>query len=529
MAQQNQAQTAIMIILGILTLVAVTTSYFLGRGYAEQAAMVKETKSQLAKVQSDYRSLSNDAGKLKKWIGFADEATPITDIESAFTNDMKIYAPVKTPEGAAPVLESYRVALGQVSKSLETEQGKNASLNRESKDLQNRLDVLNAEKQAMEVARQKEVDLAKKDLQAERTKFLEYMNVQETKIKELDTLKNKTRADAEAAIAEAKRKEAEIEQRNTHLVGINTNLTEKLVQLRTPVVTYFDTKISYVSSDNKTVWINKGSQDGLTPRISFSIYEPSSNDVSRDRSKGAIEVTRILGAHTAEAKVIEGVVSEPIMIGDLAYTPVWCPGQKLQFALSSGLDVDGDGKSDVYLVKNIIEMNGGEVVAFIDDQSGNMEVVDGRASKKVELKGAITKDTIYYVVGNDIKETDSPELQKLRRELDDNAKLNNLETIRLPELLRRMGYTERMNVEGFDFNRDSLRVNLVPGILDHSSTGNVNEIYDPRPKRQTPHSNPIADSPLFHKKGAQPAPSSSGNVSELFKPRTPPNGMDITK
>ena len=80
--------------------------------------------------------------------------------------------------------------------------------------------------------------------------------------------------------------------------------------------------------------------------------------MSKDVAKGSVRVVRSIGPHLSEAKILEDEMSNPIQPGDLAYTPLWRPGKVVKYALDYGLDIDGDGLSDLDQIINIIQSSG---------------------------------------------------------------------------------------------------------------------------------------------------------------------------
>ncbi len=59
--------------------------------------------------------------------------------------------------------------------------------------------------------------------------------------------------------------------------------------------------------------------------------------------KGGIEISRILGDHLAEARIVDDNISDPLLPGDVVHTALWTPGVREKFAFTDGMDIDGDG------------------------------------------------------------------------------------------------------------------------------------------------------------------------------------------
>ncbi len=116
---------------------------------------------------------------------------------------------------------------------------------------------------------------------------------------------------------------------------INNRVTGELEKRTNPSFETPDGFIRKVDHTTGLVWINLGSGDDLAPRTSFSVYKQAHHGVGRGEQdiKGAIEVTRIIGEHLAEARILEEDYSQPMTDGDPVYTPVWSPGRKHRFAV----------------------------------------------------------------------------------------------------------------------------------------------------------------------------------------------------
>jgi len=121
---------------------------------------------------------------------------------------------------------------------------------------------------------------------------------------------------------------------------------------------------------------------------------------------------------------------------DKIYSPVWSRGAKKHFALAGFMDIDGDGRSDLQIVRNLVTMNGGVVDLQLDD--------------KGEQQGAISSETNYLVLGT------PPDGRTAPKEAVDSfsravgaAKSNSVKTIKLDEFLQLMGWKQPATVRRF--------------------------------------------------------------------------------
>ena len=146
-----------------------------------------------------------------------------------------------------------------------------------------------------------------------------------------------------------------------------------------------DGNITYADARNRSVQINLGSADGLQRGITFQVYDPDVQGIVSAKEKATIEVTRVTGEHSANGRVISDLLRNPILSGDLIFTPLWQSGVQRQFCLLGVLDIDGDGQDDGETIRNLLRRQHAEVEAEVDGS--------GRR------RGEVTAACRYVVVG----------------------------------------------------------------------------------------------------------------------------------
>src|SRR5690606_30573174 len=105
---------------------------------------------------------------------------------------------------------------------------------------------------------------------------------------------------------------------------------------------------------------------------------------------------------------------------------VWHRGKKLRFALMGIIDLDGDGLNDMKLARDLIELNGGVVDAYVAD--------DGT------IQGEISVNTRYLVRGNEPTGGNAGKLQKAWDTMSEDARVNGVELITLDKFINQIGY-----------------------------------------------------------------------------------------
>lgn len=188
-----------------------------------------------------------------------------------------------------------------------------------------------------------------------------------------------------------------------------------------------DGKVTYVNQANNTAWINLGSADSLRRQVTFSVYDTEESDAGKAEKKGALEVVRMLSEHMAECRVTDDDPRNPILPGDHIYSPVWHAGRPQHFALTGFIDLDGDGRSDMQLAKDLIELNGGIVDAAPNNETNEQE-------------GELTIDTRYMVYGERSEKVNDGAIRQTWKEMHDRANALGVELISVTDFANQMGY-----------------------------------------------------------------------------------------
>ena len=93
------------------------------------------------------------------------------------------------------------------------------------------------------------------------------------------------------------------------------------------------------------------------------------------------------------------------------------------------IDVDGDGQSDLQMIRDLVDLNGGVVDAYLGE--------DGK------VNGEITVNTRYLVMGKFPDAAKQTGMQKGWQQMIDDAKTNGVEVIKLDKFLNQVGYAPK--------------------------------------------------------------------------------------
>jgi len=466
MARESQGlQIALISFVLLIVVLAVTT--FLGwkeAGEADVRAAAAQAEAAKNKKSSD--KFYDQTVELKKMLGYAD-SRELQEISTDFVNDMRLEFGGNFPEDK----HNYRFMMTSMYEVITATNEALALSDQKLKEATARNKSLEAAKQAQLAAAAAELKKAQADRDSEKKKF-DAALAQLTKDKEgLAASLDKARKDADAAIAKKDEQLQAMAKQVSLVTAQRDRAREEAIKLQpdTPFEVAHG-EVRWVDQRRKTVFINLGWADSLSRQTNLAVYSPDISDVTKAGKKADIQVTRIVGDHLAETRILDDQPSNPILPGDKVHTPVWAPGQKRHFALVGLLDMDGDGKSDLKRIRTLIEANGGVIDAVVDE--------------KGKRSGSVTINTRFYVLGEAPDAKSIPEAEREFSKLVTEADRLGIEKIMLADLLRNMGWKEMFPVQRF--GREARP-----------------EDYRPLPPKGVPK-------------------TSAGTVSGLFKPRRPP-------
>ncbi|HEV3143744.1 MAG TPA: hypothetical protein VGZ47_07670 [Gemmataceae bacterium] len=149
-------------------------------------------------------------------------------------------------------------------------------------------------------------------------------------------------------------------------------------------------KIDRIDNRSGTAYINLGSADFVRPQLTFSIAAPGAlGKAGKKERKGALEVVKVIGDHSSQAKIIDttNAIQDPILEGDLLYNPAWDAGRRSRVAIAGLIDLTGSGVDQTQDFIRTLERQGILVDVYLD-------------LKDIQLKGpGMTEITDYLILG----------------------------------------------------------------------------------------------------------------------------------
>lgn len=310
--------------------------------------------------------------------------------------------------------------------------------------------------------------------------------------KDLQTLNNEFSDSKTAWDNERKKFEGEIVQYNDQI----DRLRERLKNLTKESFEVPDGFVTWVDNTTKTASINLGSADGLRPRVSFSVYRKEHNGVGRgpEDIKAQIEVIKITGAHSAEAKIRGDDPFQPLAKGDPIYTPLWSPGIREKFAIVGLVDLDKDGISDRERFHDIIAAAGGTVSQEVLDSGARVRFTNFPTewSEWAENDPQVGSDVKYLIIADipDPALAIRPEDKEVRsnissqlKAMKDEARRVGVEEITLSNFLSYIGYKpeRQLYVPGgdrpFTLKNGASSTTTGESVGDRSSAGSTSGVY----------------------------------------------------
>ena len=391
MARENQGLQISLIVFVMLTIIFGVVSFVCYRSYTDQVAKAEAETKAGNEAKASLLKANDEIGNLRRYIG-ASTTEPMDNITLQFDKEMKGYLGENAPAGLTAVPQAdrtYRKAAEYLAQAYQKKSGEQeAELN------SNR--ILTAKFAEREKLSQAQIDKFKKaadDASAELTKTRDAYNQTRANIEKQQgellvrvQAAEKSKADVQAQTAA---QVTALQERIRIMTGLHEKNVQLVENLQKQTFDVANGKIEWVNQREKAVWINVGAADYLNRLMTFSVYDSTATDMSRAEKKATIEITQILGPHLATARIVEeNIAGNPILPGDLIYTPIWRPGQQRHFALAGFIDIDKDGKSDLDKVLQLIQLNGGVVDVYYDE------------SGKIHPEGTIS-DINKLITGSD--------------------------------------------------------------------------------------------------------------------------------
>jgi hypothetical protein len=435
MARESQGLQVLLIIFVMLTVVLGVTTYLYSKRADE--ATKAATAANDAKRQADTATteMQKERDLLKTFIGYPDRST--ADIQKQFAEEMEMYGSTKAT-GDKPMFDPntlyYSRLLAGMYRTIQDRSDEVIRSRNQVAALQE--SFKNREKAKDDAIQMITTSYTRLDSDVKKTAstFNDAQKATDEASKRIQDQIVKIKAGANQAAIQYTQDVADARKQAKDKESDVINLVDKLKKYQTEKMDVPSGEITWVSLPNKMVWINRGRADALQRQTKFTVFSAESSNAAKAIKKGTVEVTRIDGDHSSQARILDDKLTDPIMVGDKVFTPLWSPGQQNHFAISGIMNLDGDGHNQLSVVRGLINENGGKVDCEVDELGHKV--------------GQITANTRYIVVG-DAPDKSTPEFQKNHAEILRDADRYQLTRMSLSEFKQQMNYVKSSSVEHF--------------------------------------------------------------------------------
>ncbi|RMF37000.1 MAG: hypothetical protein D6753_18370 [Planctomycetota bacterium] len=479
-AWQAYVVTSAIISVGLLVLM-----FFMWRAWSDASKRLADMETQLQSARSDFQLSEKRVNRLLSMMGYGNYSDSelqamaaemandekLGPVEKDFAEQMKLFPPtfeladknlMQLPKFLMDTIRLRNEEIIQAReevKRLETELA--ATVQRERKKAADAVAAQLKAENDLKAARQahaQEIDRLNKEKEEVLARF--------------DAFRREFEAQRAALVAQVNQlRQTVAEQAETIAIQ-----ADRLNQFENPDYAAPQGEITRVAEGGTTVWVDLGKADGLRVGVPFSVIDESEINISNAQPKAQIEITHVVDDHLSRARVTDYDIRKPVVPGDKVYSPAWRPGRVVGFALVGLLDINGDGRDDREQVKELIKLAGGKVDEEIDPQ-GN------------RTGPGMTPNTSFLVLGTDlsIPENVSPELQeqyKARQEtyaaFIAEARRKGIISISLDKLmgyLKAEGASRTIPLGGRTRAGD---FPVRPSVRPPSSSGDVSDIFKTR-------------------------------------------------
>lgn len=418
-ARENQGLQIALIMFVILTITVSVTTFYFFRKFEEAELKEKAAKDKASEALKNQTVAQEEAQELKKILG-AETRDSLKTVQDNYQEDMKTYgANFKDAD------KHYRYLVKYLHSELAAADSRFVDAKQREEELKAKMAAVEKDKVAENEKYKDSFEKSVSDSSSERDKFNKSLAGQ------------KEGADKVAQQLDAQRRDYEdkikkVSDENTTLAGVIQRQEKQIKQLTGMIhdkEIFADLprgKINWVNQRDRMVWINLGTADGLRRQITFKVLAADETNLTDGKSKGSVEVTRLLDRHLAEARIVDDDLSDPLMAGDQLFSKIWAPGRVEHFALAGFMDINGDHESDRKLIRSLILNSGGVIDAEVGD--------DG---KKI---GEVSLNTRYLILGQRPTDKNVGEFLKSYTEITAEAKNLGVETISIEKFLDNIGY-----------------------------------------------------------------------------------------
>ncbi len=520
MASSKQSTGLIVTVsfIGLWSLVATTAAYMQYRELAENQAKFTKAQQDLQAEQQASKNLDDQIQALKQRTGYPQPEVGTVEDGAANTMIGAMGADMTA------VNQTYPIPTMTLAATIETLKEKAISLEAELNQAHTEIGTNNKQLEQRELqlnAKVREHEDARRKAEADNAELIrskdEEVRAKQAQIEELRRNFTDLQVEFDDAQAAWNSERDDLKAERDDLIVRVDDLREKLKNLTKVSFEKPDGFVRWVNSSANTVSINLGSQDGLRERTTFSVYRKDHHGVARKGAediKAQIEVVRVVSAHSAEARILDDDIYNPISKGDPIYTPLWSPGQQEKFAVVGRIDLDRDGLDDRDQFRDLVSDAGGVLNHEVLDDGTRIRYLQypGKSVEWSDGDPILDSNTKYLIIANipdpalavqdderERRSLISSQLTALRAE----ARRLGIDEINLSDFLAYAGYKpqRRIYIPGsterpYNLKAGAASVTVDEVVGNRQAAGAVSGVFG-RSKRLKPQSSAGQTSKLY--------------------------------
>ena len=370
----------------IFLVLSFALNFFLWSWGDGQAIIANAKNEDVGERDATIRELENSNSLMKSMLGFGtttqaefDQMASTTgsdpemnQILSQYTSDMTAFGPADDeqkrdyhalPEYLVNAIRANNQQLSQSQIDLQTVRSDTAKT----------IEIAENAKADAEAAKAK----AEKDLADETAKNTEQRAAMTLTMENAKDMQTKTQNQLSAVRTQ---KDSEIRGLTTDVAKLGETIESQRVELTRLRSDQFESTQGKIVSRERggdIVLVNLGSSEKLRPGVTFGVIDGTETRLKDADVKASIQITRILGMHLAEARVVaRPKIGSPIIPGDKIFSPFWAPGRRVRIAIAGNIDIDQDGRPDTEALQGMITAAGAEVAAVVDSSNPQAAKLD---------------------------------------------------------------------------------------------------------------------------------------------------------
>jgi hypothetical protein len=135
-----------------------------------------------------------------------------------------------------------------------------------------------------------------------------------------------------------------------------------------PTETGVDGHVISVAEQGVIAYADLGKKDGVLLGMPFSIFSPRELGRPKPEPKARCRIVKIM-ANSCEIRIYQTQLENPVVTGDVLYSPIYDRERRLRFALVGKMDIEQNGVDNTEQLKALIQEFGGRIDPMLTVQA----------------------------------------------------------------------------------------------------------------------------------------------------------------